>query len=51
MPDEQHSDVSIEPIYDGQHFDDVEERYATTIQFPNLHQELNVSFTGSHNTV
>ena len=33
MPDEQRGDVSIEPIYDDHHFDDVEERYLTTILF------------------
>ena len=33
MPEEQHRDVFIEPIYDDHHFDDVEERYSTTILF------------------
>ena len=33
MPDEQHSDVFIEPIYDNHPFYDVQERYATTVLF------------------
>ena len=35
MPEEQHGDVYIEPIYDDHHFEYVKERYSTTILFSN----------------
>ena len=35
MPEEQHGDVYIEPIYGDHHFEYVEERYSTTILFSN----------------